>query len=129
MNKNKTKKSLGFMQPQNLTAISLAGAGQPALHSGTGPHILAKHPALLLFSFFFVGVVRNQTNCPHSKLQQYSGTTSFGALLQRIPPTPTHPVQSVQCSRLLLTKELLSCDLWAGNMADAGAKQSKMTRV
>lgn len=99
MNKNKTKKSLGFMQPQNLTAISLAGAGQPALHSGTGPHILAKHPALLLFSFFVVGVVRNQTNCPHSKLQQYSGTVVQPHLEHSysvFPPPP--PTQYSQCN-------------------------------
>lgn len=67
------KKSLGFMHPQNLTAISLAWAGHATLHSGTGPSRPCQTPCITSTVFFLA--VRKQTNCPHSKLQQSSGTT------------------------------------------------------
>lgn len=97
------------MHQLNLTAISLGRAG----HCSSRWH-WSRHPfqTLLLF-FFFSDVVRNQTNCKSNH--------SWSTLTAYIPP-----VQSVQCSKLPLTKELQSHDSWAGNTACAGAKRNKM---
>lgn len=75
------KKSLGFMHPQNLTAISLAWAGHATLHSGTGPSRPCQTPCITSTVFFSC---QKPDKLPPQQTAAEQWYNLIGALLQLI---------------------------------------------
>lgn len=116
MNK-KRKIFRGLSICKNMTANSPAWTGCTALPSGT------KHPILLLaLKKNNKKPVRDQTNCPHSRLQQSSSSTLLEHSYSLFSSSTVSAMLKVVSKKEKKKKKKSQFqDLRAGNIADAGA--------